>query len=310
MNLKNNFVMKKLALLLMTIVLVFSCTKEDHSTIEPQGEFIEVPINLSGIDISTEPLSKATGSIDYGIQVFAVFDSKEIPYAWGDFIEGKLSTTKIKLKRGSTYKFCCTALNRNNGINTVSNIEYLNKREDDYKYYFFYPYNVVDSATSGFSTDQFYYTEKQMFNYKDPGRSIYGTDVYYGECTYTVNSETPIVINTERVSAGIVIQSEFNKQILGSTFEIILNTQEAKALMTKDDILLVTPKNFTSIEESPFEFTVSTVLNNIRKQISLSLKPNEKTTVRINFGGDDSFPLFQVNLPESVLKDYGIIKQY
>lgn len=302
--------MRKSVLLLMTIVLVFSCTKEDNLEIESQDKFIEVPISISGIDISTEPLSKTIGSIDYGIQVFTVKGTEEIPYAWANFVEGKLSTTKIKLKCGSTYKFCCTVLNRNNGINTVSNIEYLSKREENYKYYFFYPYNVADSATSGFSTDQFYYKEDQMFNYKDPGRSMYGTDVYYGECVYTAKIENPIVINTERKSAGIVVQSEFNGQILESTFDIIFNTQEAKALMTKDDILLVTPKDFTSIKESSFGFTVSTTLNDIRKQISLSLKPNEKTIIRINFGGEDSFPLFQVNLPEGILKDSGMIEQY
>ncbi len=302
--------MKEFALLLMTIGLVFSCTKEDRQEIEPQDKFIEVPINLTGIGISTEPLSKAIGNIDYGIQVFTVRGTEEIPYAWAEFVEGKLSTTKIKLKSGNTYKFCCTVLNRNNGINTVSNIEYLNKREENYKYYFFCPYDIADSTTIGFSTDQFYYTEKQMFNYKDPGRNIYSTDVYYGECVYTAKNENPIVINTERKSAGVVVQSEFNGQILESTFEIIFNTQEAKALMIKDDILLVTPKDFTSIKESSFGFTISTTLNDIRKQISLSLKPNEKTIIRINFGGEDSFPLFQVNLPEGILKDAEVIKQY
>lgn len=80
--------------------------------------------------------------------------------------------------------------------------------------------------------------------------------------------------------------------------------------MIKDDILLVTPKDFTSIKESSFGFTISTTLNDIRKQISLSLKPNEKTIIRINFGGEDSFPLFQVNLPEGILKDAEVIKQY
>lgn len=168
-----------------------------------------------------------------------------------------------------------------------------------------YPYNIIDSIVSGFYTDKFYYTEKQVLNYKDPGAGkdfFYGTDIYYGDCIYTARNEETIVINAERKSAGLVVQAEYNGEELPSTNEIILNN-ESKAVMKAGDLILITPKHLDQIKDSPFEITISMAYEGNNKQISLKLKPNEKATVKMNFGGEDRFPSFQINLPESSLKE-------
>mgnify|MGYP001138887605 CR=1 FL=1 len=297
--------MKNLTFLFLSLFLVFACEKEHNPTI-PENEFIEVPIILHGMDISYAPLMRSgLDIIEYGLQVFTIQEQQETPYAWAVFMEGKLPSTKIKLKKGTTYKFCTTIVNHDNKINTVTNLTTLKETIYDHKYYFMYPYNIVDSTSSGFSTEYFYYTEKQMLNYTDPDKGsdfFYCADIYYGECIYVAKNEEPIVINTERKSAGLVVQAEYNGESLPSTNEVILNN-ERKAVMKTGDLILITPKHLDKINNSAFDITLSMAYEENNKQIILKLKPNEKATVRMNFGGEDRFLSFQINLPESTLKE-------
>lgn len=297
--------MKNFIFLFLSLFLAIACQKKDNSIIL-EDEFIEVPITLSGADISFSPLVKSESEVmEYGFQIFTIQDQQEIPYAWAVFVEGKLPYTKIKLKKGTTYKVCTTILNRDNKINTVTNLTTLKEPIFNYKYYFMYPYNIADSSTSGFSTDFFHYTEKQILNYKDPDKGsdfFYCTDIYYGECVYVAKNEDPIVIDTERKSAGLVVQAEYNGESLPSTNEVILNN-ERKAIMKAGDLILITPKHLDKIDNSTFDITLSMAYEGNNKQIPVTLKVNEKATVKMNFGGEDRFLSFQINLPASTLKE-------
>ena len=104
--------------LFLSLFLVFACEKEHNPTI-PENEFIEVPIILHGMDISYAPLMRSgLDIIEYGLQVFTIQEQQETPYAWAVFMEGKLPSTKIKLKKGiyeyysleekNNYKFIAT----------------------------------------------------------------------------------------------------------------------------------------------------------------------------------------------------------
>ena len=167
----NNLAMKKLFLLLAMLPMLFaSCSKE---AVEETllNEVYTVQLSMGGeLDITYEPLTKASPDDLYGIQVYSMPDvdgaSAWTAYAYGLFDDA--SNITIKLLKGYKYKFEATMLV--DGKNKIYG----------YSASYYAPFWASGTSSEPSSVgEQFKYTSITKFNGLNKGESAIKDDGEY-----------------------------------------------------------------------------------------------------------------------------------
>ena len=101
--------MNKTCLAIFTLLLCFSCTRENEAIIEEQsGELYNLSLEIDGFDVSVETRAASTKTI-YGINVYYDKEKDGVQddfYAYGLF--DNTSSMNITLIGGYKYKFVCS----------------------------------------------------------------------------------------------------------------------------------------------------------------------------------------------------------
>ena len=205
-----------------------SCNSDENIPTTEEQEFYTVKLGLGGeiVDITEEPLSRATTDDLYGIQVYSAID-KDLaegerdewkPYAYGLFND--LDKMSINLLKGYKYKFAASMVV--DGINKI-----LPSGPNSYGY----PFSLNKNGTLGSALldNKFTPSYSDYFNQLDESSSYLNgqrhqtfkrpnTDRYYG----ILDSYKPLKdgetaeINMKRVGFGAKFIIEKNENISGS----------------------------------------------------------------------------------------------
>lgn len=202
--------MKKLFTILLIIPLIWACSNDSEDIVEPDTnkEYI-ISLGLTGeiTDITESPLTRATPSDLYGIQVYSTpnGEKKESPYAYGIF--DNIGNITVKLLEGYNYRFECTMVV--DGVNKIINL--------DGKYYL--PFSLkgddyVKPTLNGFIYDKGVYFSllgigaAQLKEFKKP-YEVPQTDRYYGEYSnFKPKKDGTLTINMKRTVFGLKVIAE------------------------------------------------------------------------------------------------------
>ena len=211
---------------LIACIAMTACSNENDNALlgNEEPDVYTVKLGMAGeiLDITEEPLTRATGDDLYGIQVYSCPANAEkttwTPYAYGLFDD--IETALIKLLNGYKYKFVASmVVNGKNKLKNNKEIEYpaplaTNRSDAGFTAIgntFYYEINIyMEGLNRGYTWLK-----------NDIGMDIPNTERYYGELLdYKPVEGGTASIDMKRTSFGVKFIAQGNFKKTGGTLSI------------------------------------------------------------------------------------------